>query len=289
MNLNGLLNESLKPEAPKTSPLATPAHRNDEVVDLILRPNIKDPLNLEGTYDSSYKHLLNDNNRKARKHRRSISKIDDVSQKNNAIDIELIGDIEANANENDNFKQKQRINKRKRAHSFSINESCSSTKNTKINCTTSDEHLNSCFINETGDINFEKTVALNRSVSCTVSNLNVTSSVSFNKQASVVTFDSSEQVIISINKGSNSIPITSDDTKATVVVNNAITTQTSVSKEVKFEKNGFKFKHGNYNRYYGYRNPSNESDHRLDHFKSEWFKDKEVLDIGKKKKEKILY
>ncbi len=46
------------------------------------------------------------------------------------------------------------------------------------------------------------------------------------------------------------------------------------------EKSSFKFRHGNYNRYYGYRNPDNEIDHRFDHFKCEWFKDKNVLDIG---------
>lgn len=41
-----------------------------------------------------------------------------------------------------------------------------------------------------------------------------------------------------------------------------------------------KFIYGNYNKYYGYRNPSSESDHRLDSFKSEWFEGKSVLDIG---------
>lgn len=41
-----------------------------------------------------------------------------------------------------------------------------------------------------------------------------------------------------------------------------------------------KFIHGNYNRYYGYRNPETEEDHRLLCFKQEWFENKDILDIG---------
>lgn len=40
------------------------------------------------------------------------------------------------------------------------------------------------------------------------------------------------------------------------------------------------FIHGNYNRYYGYRNPQMEIDHRLTKLKPEWFEGKDVLDIG---------
>lgn len=40
------------------------------------------------------------------------------------------------------------------------------------------------------------------------------------------------------------------------------------------------FIYGNYNRYYGYRNPNSLDDPRLKLFKAEWFKDKDVLDIG---------
>jgi len=41
-----------------------------------------------------------------------------------------------------------------------------------------------------------------------------------------------------------------------------------------------KFIHGNYNRYYGYRNPTKERDKRLDYMQREWFVQKDVLDIG---------
>lgn len=48
----------------------------------------------------------------------------------------------------------------------------------------------------------------------------------------------------------------------------------------KGEKVPAKFIYGNYNRYYGYRNPALEEDKRLNCFKKEWFDGKCVLDIG---------
>ncbi|KAL4221732.1 hypothetical protein ACF0H5_019987 [Mactra antiquata] len=48
----------------------------------------------------------------------------------------------------------------------------------------------------------------------------------------------------------------------------------------KGEKTDGKFIYGNYNRYYGYRNPSLEDDKRLDCFNKDWFEGKCVLDIG---------
>jgi len=41
-----------------------------------------------------------------------------------------------------------------------------------------------------------------------------------------------------------------------------------------------KFVYGNYNRYYGYRNPTMEEDKRMKCFQQEWFENKSVLDIG---------
>ena len=41
-----------------------------------------------------------------------------------------------------------------------------------------------------------------------------------------------------------------------------------------------KFVYGNYNRYYGYRNPAQERDIRLNVLHQDWFEDKDVLDIG---------
>lgn len=41
-----------------------------------------------------------------------------------------------------------------------------------------------------------------------------------------------------------------------------------------------KFQYGNYNKYYGYRNPSNSEDPRIRLLRREWFEGKDVLDLG---------
>lgn len=41
-----------------------------------------------------------------------------------------------------------------------------------------------------------------------------------------------------------------------------------------------KFQYGNYNKYYGYRNPGASEDLRIRVFKPEWFRGKDVLDLG---------
>ena len=41
-----------------------------------------------------------------------------------------------------------------------------------------------------------------------------------------------------------------------------------------------RFEFGNYSRYYGYRNPHREEDLRLKYLKPDWFRGKEVLDVG---------
>ena len=54
----------------------------------------------------------------------------------------------------------------------------------------------------------------------------------------------------------------------------------STSVEVKRSNKNKKFVYGNYNRYYGYRNPGHEEDERLKFFQRDWFFGKDVLDIG---------
>ena len=41
-----------------------------------------------------------------------------------------------------------------------------------------------------------------------------------------------------------------------------------------------RFKYGNYNRYYGYRNKNNEDDQRIELLEKNWFENKTCLDIG---------
>ncbi|KAK7790249.1 hypothetical protein R5R35_001050 [Gryllus longicercus] len=56
----------------------------------------------------------------------------------------------------------------------------------------------------------------------------------------------------------------------------------NIAQTPKFQEKNVKFQYGNYNRYYGYRNPAHELDPRLKYFlqRREIFYDKDVLDIG---------
>lgn len=52
------------------------------------------------------------------------------------------------------------------------------------------------------------------------------------------------------------------------------------SKQVHFREKDAHFQYGNYNRYYGYRNGNGQEDPRLKLMQAEWFRGKDVLDIG---------
>lgn len=52
------------------------------------------------------------------------------------------------------------------------------------------------------------------------------------------------------------------------------------TKTIKSKSDKVVFQYGNYNQYYGYRNPGSITDNRIQCFKSEWFEAKDVLDIG---------
>jgi len=56
--------------------------------------------------------------------------------------------------------------------------------------------------------------------------------------------------------------------------------KTSKQYNIKFREKDKKFQYGNYNRYYGYRNPNMSEDDRIEYLKKEWFDGKDCLDIG---------
>ena len=56
--------------------------------------------------------------------------------------------------------------------------------------------------------------------------------------------------------------------------------QNQGSKTPKFNEKNKKFEYGNYDQYYGYRNPDHEPDIRLRYIKPDWLIGKDILDIG---------
>lgn len=211
LNLNGLMN------AKTSEPVAVerPPPRTDNVVNLILRPNIKDPLNLEGTYDEDHANLLS--SEVARKKSR-LSK-DDMEVRGGSANL-----TRANFDE-----IRRNIAKRRRAHSFTVaSSSCSS-------------------------------VAL------------------IDRQKSAPEGVVGESMVVVGQEEVVEEVLEERVEKRTVKI---VEKPVVMEPEPKFEKNGFRFRFGNYNRYYGYRNPANEGDPRLDYFRQDWFAGKCVLDVG---------
>ena len=50
--------------------------------------------------------------------------------------------------------------------------------------------------------------------------------------------------------------------------------------KINFREKDKRFQYGNYNKYYGYRNPNMSEDDRIEYMKKEWFENKDCLDIG---------
>ena len=87
---------------------------------------------------------------------------------------------------------------------------------------------------------------------------------------------SNSEVPLKIAKTSNSLSITSKHENATNPKSNIENKKCKGEKSAKSKV----FKFGNYNRYYGYRNPERDEDKRLALMDLNWFNGKDVLDIG---------
>lgn len=253
LNLNGLMKE--RNVATKRA-IETP-HRSDNVVNLILRPNIKDPLNLEGTYDLDNANLLTSS--ETPKKRSKVTK----------DDLELQLNSNANLTRAAFEEIKKNISKRRRAHSFTVASSSTSAAhivshfNRQKSAPDSSMVFKESVVCASGGVVDEICVG-EMKVVCVVKEENFGEDLKDkekekDKERKTVKIDEKPPVEIGASE------------KSVAVANN----------NVKFDKNGFRFRFGNYNRYYGYRNPANESDARLVYLRQDWFASKAVLDIGK--------
>ena len=59
-----------------------------------------------------------------------------------------------------------------------------------------------------------------------------------------------------------------------------VSEETNKKQNIRFREKDKRFQYGNYNKYYGYRNPDMSEDYRTEYMKREWFEGKDCLDIG---------
>ncbi|XP_041377703.1 7SK snRNA methylphosphate capping enzyme-like [Gigantopelta aegis] len=249
LNLNGLYEDDagriLNERTPESSPLPTPSHRSS--VEVKIPPNITDPLNLNSDdFD----------NKNVKKRKRSYY---------------------------NRHKRKENVPQVQHSTALPGKEASDGGKDLfnplKIDIDTSNEISDDIEEDLSLDIqaaNLNKSIAPNKIVSPVIPQASPKMRrrrMTISECRAEISTDTARVLF-----RSSSSP---DNNKISPFRKNKkqFTSPRSVSTKPKFSSKP-KFVHGNYNRYYGYRNPKYERDHRMDSFDSEWFECKDVLDVG---------
>lgn len=257
LNLNSLSNEKMSKimnaVTPESSPIPTPKHRKPEhKIEVLIPPNISDPLNLNAVVDE------------------------------NEYESKLISPNLAALNE----KRRKKFRYRKRARSTSSKASLmmanarehESEPEHEIDCSLDARDDDDLLNQSDSSIPQEPKAPILKRNPKEIETPPLKSTSTKDEVASPVCPPPSSRQF----KGSkNNFQTAKNSLKAGNKV------QQAQSKAVepktggtKFHQKNKKFEYGNYNRYYGYRAPTADDDHRLKYLKAEWFVGKEVLDIG---------
>jgi len=253
LNLNSLNDERIarvvNAVTPESSPLPTPKHRKEEYkIEVLIPPNISDPLNLNAEDDSDYEAKLISpliKKKKVRHRKRPKKPLLSVDLANlPGPKPEVEEGNEGDISETD--EESSTAVKIKKFEKFSDPEDDSLE---------TPELIKEKVIEKSPVKKVEASDSISKPVDETTSK-----SVTSEKQAVVVEEPKEDPIVKNV------------ETK--LEKRKAKKPSSSFN-----EKNG-KFQYGNYNQYYGYRNPGKIEDIRLQYFKSAWFEDKDVLDIG---------
>ncbi len=253
LNLNSLCsNSALNQKTPVSSPLPLPAHRKH--VEVLIPPNITDPLNLNSTEDLPV--VFGNKKKRKHKYKRRSQTDDSLSEQINQIleqpapfkdftkpmTIEIVQDVDHGSDV------------------VSDNPiTPSSTKNKKNIM----DKIVSPVIPQTSP----KSRKRKRTSSGGEGSSNV--------PRALLREDSDKST-----KSDKVSPYKPKYKRQQSNQSNQSHTHTQPQKQKPNKNKDKKFIYGNYNRYYGYRNPGAEDDFRLQGFQKEWFEGKDVLDIG---------
>jgi len=247
LNLNSLNDERVarvvNAVTPESSPLPTPKHRKEEYkIEVLIPPNISDPLNLNAEDDSDYEaKLISPLIKKKKVRHRKRPKKPLLS-----VDIANLPGPKPEVEEG---------NEGDISETDEEGSSVVKTKNIEKN--SDDDSL--------GAPETSKEVSEKK-----------------NEDKVVASNTSSKPEGDSVKKSSLDKPRAVEENKDEVVAKTLEKVDKRKNKKPpsNYNEKNEKFQYGNYNQYYGYRNPGKIEDIRLQHFKSVWFEDKDVLDIG---------
>ncbi|XP_074661840.1 7SK snRNA methylphosphate capping enzyme-like [Tubulanus polymorphus] len=261
LNLNSLTSEDPNEKTPVSSPLPTPMHRREQEIDVIIPPNITDPLNLNSGEDLDFASPKT-HKRKRNKHKRRsadgcIATVASLPTENPALKIDtessdVTRPISIDINSE---KASEKITKPAAAHKSKVDDKIVSPVIPQISPKSRKRKR------QTSDSRPEPSANLSISL---LKDGNDASSAT--KNAVVA-----DEIV-------SPVECTSKFKRQQSVINTAAGGKPSQKQRANAPKK--KFIYGNYNRYYGYRNPNMDEDYRLKCLKKEWITGKDVLDIG---------
>ena len=261
LNLNSLcdeqINAALNEHTPQSSPLPMPAHRH-QPIHVFIPANICDPLNLNAGEDVDVNLISPKYSRKKRnkhKNRKRLSAADGQ-----------ISDMMDESTEADPVEDLKTVRDNTAAQADKINE---------------EKYLDICKSdNKPVVANLETKELSDKVVAPILSHNSPKGKKRKRNSGDSKLEDISSNAVLASNLTSDASTSRTNKDSPRRKFKKQSSNQSNTQQPAKYRRQDAKFTYGNYNRYYGYRNPAKEEDCRILGFEREWFDEKDVLDIG---------
>ena len=261
LNLNALchdeIGKALNQATPQSSPLPVPAYKVQEV-QVLIPPNINDPLNLNVGEEGDAALISPKFGSKKKKHKHK--------KKRPSTGVGDKSEIETTATETVATHEKSPTHESLRPVSLDI----ISTKDSIVVSP-------SGTINQKDNFNEVVSKLLDKIVSPVIPQLPPKVKKFKRLSSECMKVEPEQSSSREVEKTDTRKP-TPQKPKAKRQISQQSATDTFRTEKANKDKN--RFTYGNYRRYYGYRNPGSEPDNRLGSFRADWFKGKDILDIG---------
>jgi len=260
LNLGSLadekINRALNEHTPESSPLPTPKHRKEEI-EVLIPPNIRDPLNLSIPNDDLAERALISPNAVSRKKKGRSRKRRRTNSAGEVLDTGR-KDTEIETNIQDLISPP----KKSETTASNLEETPKKVENGAL--------ASGCVRVDLKELKLKLDSNSNRHASRRAED-KIVSPVVPQPGARKIRNMKNQQNQRQLTRANSKEPCSCKAHPSTTTT--AAATTTTTVKEVK------RFQYGNYDRYYGYRNPNCE-DVRLLSFRPDWFAGLDVLDIG---------